>query len=37
VIFRRVSLKLPRVVEQFDHLIGVMSLLSMLLFGMVLA
>jgi len=37
VIFRRVSLKLPRVVEQFDHLIGVMSLLLMLLFGMVLA
>lgn len=36
-IFRQVSLKLPRVVEQFDHLIGVMSLMLMMLFGMVLA
>lgn len=37
LIFRRVSLKLPRVVEQFDHLIGVMSLMLMFLFGMALA
>jgi multicomponent Na+:H+ antiporter subunit D len=36
-IFRRVVIKLPRVVEQFDHLIGVMSLMLMFLFGMVLA
>ncbi|WP_088239988.1 cation:proton antiporter [Calothrix rhizosoleniae] len=37
VIFRRVSLKLPRVVEKFEHLIGVMSLVLTLLFWMVLA
>jgi multicomponent Na+:H+ antiporter subunit D len=37
LIFRQVSLKLPRVIEQFDHLIGVMSLVLMILFGMVLA
>jgi multicomponent Na+:H+ antiporter subunit D len=36
-IFRQVNLKLPRVVEQFDHLIGVMSLMLLMLFGMVLA
>ena len=36
-IFRRLAIKLPRVVEQFDHLIGVMSLMLMFLFGMVLA
>ena len=32
----RLSLKLPRVAEQFDHLIGVMSLMLTLLFWMVL-
>ena len=37
LIFRQITLKLPRVVEQFDHLIGVMSLILMMLFGMVLA
>ena len=37
LIFRRIAIKLPRVVEQFDHLIGVMSLMLMFLFGMVLA
>ncbi len=37
LIFRRLSIKLSRVVEQFDHLIGVMSLMLTLLFWMVLA
>ncbi|NEQ45088.1 MAG: cation:proton antiporter [Leptolyngbya sp. SIOISBB] len=37
VIFRRIVIKLPRVVEQFDHLIGAMSLMLLFLFGMVLA
>ena len=37
VIFRRLAIKLPRMVEQFDHLIGVMSLMLIFLFGMVLA
>ncbi len=37
VIFQRVSIKLPRVVEKFEHLIGVMSLVLTLLFWMVLA
>jgi multicomponent Na+:H+ antiporter subunit D len=37
LIFRRAVLKLPRVLEQFEHLIGVMSLMLLLLFGMVLA
>ncbi len=36
LIFRRLAIKLPRVVEQFDHLIGVMSLMLTLLFWMVL-
>ncbi|WP_373547351.1 cation:proton antiporter [Chamaesiphon sp.] len=31
-IFRRTSLKLPRIFEQFDDLIGVMTLVSILLF-----
>ncbi|NEP15092.1 MAG: cation:proton antiporter [Symploca sp. SIO2C1] len=35
VIFQRVTVKLPRVIEQFDHLIGVMSLMLTLLFWMV--
>ncbi|HIK44715.1 MAG TPA: cation:proton antiporter, partial [Leptolyngbyaceae cyanobacterium M65_K2018_010] len=37
LIFHRVSLKLPQVLEQFEHLIGVMSLMLIALFGMVLA
>jgi len=37
LIFRRAILKLPRVLEQFEHLIGVMSLMLILLFWMVLA
>ncbi|WP_346289851.1 cation:proton antiporter [Sphaerothrix gracilis] len=37
LVFRRVTLKLPRLLEQFDHLIGVMSLVTALLFWMVLA
>ena len=37
VIFQRATLKLPRVMEQFEHLIGVMSLMLTLLFWMVLA
>ena len=37
VIFQRATLKLPRVIEQFEHLIGVMSLMLTLLFWMVLA
>ncbi|NEP59223.1 MAG: cation:proton antiporter [Symploca sp. SIO2G7] len=36
VIFQRVTLKLPRVIEQLEHLIGVMSLMLTLLFWMVL-
>ena len=34
-IFRKVSIKLPRLLEQFDHLIGVMSLTLVVLFWMV--
>jgi multicomponent Na+:H+ antiporter subunit D len=37
LIFQKLSIKLPRAIEQFDHLIGVMSLVLVLLFGMVLA
>jgi len=37
LIFQRSVLKLPRVLEQFEHLIGVMSLMLILLFWMVLA
>lgn len=37
LIFRRTAVKLPRLLEQFDHLIGVMSLMLILLFWMVLA
>jgi len=37
LIFRRIVVKLPRVLEQFDHLIGVMSLMLILLFWMVMA
>ncbi len=34
-IFRKVSIKLPRLLEQFDHLSGVMSLTLVVLFWMV--
>ncbi|NET36935.1 MAG: cation:proton antiporter [Cyanothece sp. SIO1E1] len=37
VIFRQAAIKLPRVLEEFEHLIGVMSLMLMALFWMVLA
>lgn len=37
LIVRRVSLKLPRLLEQFDHLIGVMSVMVILIFWMVMA
>lgn len=37
LIFRQTAVKLPRLLEQFDHLIGVMSLTLILLFWMVLA
>ncbi len=32
LIFKKLAIKLPRAIEQFDHLIGVMSLMLMLLF-----
>ncbi|NEO42792.1 MAG: cation:proton antiporter [Moorea sp. SIO4A3] len=35
LIFKRSVLKLPRVLEEFEHLIGVMSLMLVLLFWMV--
>jgi multicomponent Na+:H+ antiporter subunit D len=35
-IFKRVKVKLPRMFEQFDHLVGVMSLVSILLFWVAL-
>ncbi|MBW4616000.1 MAG: cation:proton antiporter [Desmonostoc vinosum HA7617-LM4] len=35
VIFQKTILKLPRLLEQFEHLIGVMSLMLILLFWMV--
>lgn len=37
LIFQRATLKLPRMMEQFEHLIGVMSLVLVLVFWMVLA
>jgi len=37
LIFQRSVLKLPRVLEEFEHLIGVMSLMLVLLFWMVFA
>ena len=37
LIFQRLSIKLPRVAEQFNHLIGTMSLVLTFLFWMVLA
>jgi len=36
-IFQKLSVKVPRIAEQFDHLIGAMSLMLTLLFWMVLA
>ncbi|AFZ34759.1 multisubunit sodium/proton antiporter, MrpD subunit [Stanieria cyanosphaera PCC 7437] len=37
VIFKRTAVKLPRAIEEFDHQIGVMSLMLILLFWMVWA
>ncbi|WP_414527678.1 cation:proton antiporter [Nodularia chucula] len=37
LIVRRVAIKLPRVLEQLEHLIGVMSLMLLLLLGLILA
>jgi multicomponent Na+:H+ antiporter subunit D len=37
LIFRHLTVKLPRMLEQFEHLIGVMSLSLILLFWMALA
>lgn len=37
LIFRRTLVKLPRMLEQFDHLIGVMSVMVIFLFWAVLA
>lgn len=37
LIFQKLSIKLPRAAEQFDHLIGAMSLMLTFLFWMVLA
>ena len=37
LIFQRIAIKLPRVVEQFDHLIGAMSLVLTGLFWIALA
>ncbi|MEO0985337.1 MAG: cation:proton antiporter [Cyanobacteria bacterium J06639_14] len=37
LIFQKLSIKLPRAPEKFEHLIGGMSLVLILLFGMVLA
>lgn len=36
-VFQQLNLKLPRLLEQFDHLIGMMSLILVALFWMVLA
>ena len=35
VIFKKLAIKLPRAIEQFDHLIGVMSLMLILLFWII--
>ncbi|MGI0484147.1 cation:proton antiporter [Pantanalinema rosaneae CENA516] len=37
LLSRHTMIKLPRLLEQFDHLIGVMSLMLLLLLGMVMA
>jgi multicomponent Na+:H+ antiporter subunit D len=34
VIFKKLSISLPRVFEEFEHLVGVMSLTLILLFWM---
>ena len=36
LIFKRLAIKLPRVLEEFEHLIGVMTLMLMSLFWMVM-
>lgn len=36
LIFQRTAIKLPRMLEEFDHLVGFMSLISILLFWMAL-
>ena len=36
LIFKRLAIKLPRVMEEFEHLIGVMTLMLMSLFWMVM-
>jgi multicomponent Na+:H+ antiporter subunit D len=36
-LFQRFAVSLPRVLEQFEHLIGFMSLMLLLLLGMILA
>jgi multicomponent Na+:H+ antiporter subunit D len=36
VVVRRTVLKLPRLLEQFEHLVGFMSLISILIFWMAL-
>ena len=35
LIFKKLVIKIPRAIEQFDHLIGVMSLMLILLFWIV--
>jgi multicomponent Na+:H+ antiporter subunit D len=37
VVIHRVKIKLPRVIEQFQHLIGIMSVMLSMLFWMVMA
>ena len=37
LIFSRVTVKLPRMLEEFDHLMGFMSLMLVVLFWMVFA
>lgn len=37
LIFQHAAVKLPRLLEEFDHLVGVMSLMLILLFWMVMA
>ncbi len=37
LLFRRIAFRLPRLLEQLDHLIGMMSVILVLLFWMVLA
>ncbi|MBD0309571.1 MAG: cation:proton antiporter, partial [Microcoleus sp. T1-bin1] len=36
LIFQRAAIKLPRMLEEFDHLVGFMGLISLLLFWMAL-